>query len=118
MIVSGGAGTMYPVHGSLGGQSSLAGGEHKVVPRGEQQRPPLVYLRKAHRGKQRKSSFTGSCKLQFIVGITVHYQIFGDLYLGNNLAPVNLDVLCLDLIHHSIIRSQSSFITTNKPEAV
>ena len=117
MIVSGGAGTMYPVHGSLGGQCSLAGGEHKVVPRGEQQRPPLVYLKKAHRGKQRKS-FTGSYKLQFIVGITVHYLILGDLHFGNNLAPANLDLLRLDLIHHPIIRSQLSFITTNKPEAV
>jgi len=64
------------------------------------------------------STVTGSKKLQIFISFSVHFQISGDIRIGNNLASVNLDLLRRHLIHHPIIQSQSSFITTNKPEAV
>ena len=56
-----------------------------------------------------------SCQLQFIIKVLVHCQILRHFHLGNNLAPANLHLLCLDLNFSS---NKSNTITTNKPEVV
>ena len=77
-----------------------------------------VESRKGLAGPSSHQLSTGSKKLQIFISFSVHFQISGDIHIGNNLASVNLDLLRRHLIHHPIIQSQSSFITTNKPEAV
>ena len=54
------------------------------------------------------STVTGSKKLQIFISFSVHFQISGDIRIGNNLASVNLDLLRRHLIHHPIIQSQIS----------